>query len=665
MRIHRDIKSLPEFKNAVITIGSFDGVHRGHQKIISRINKLANDIEGESVIITFDPHPRKIIYPRDKSLKLLSTTDEKLLLFEKYGLDHVVIVPFSIEFSQQNPREYLDKFIMSNFNPSYIVIGYDHRFGLNRSGDIHMLKRYSLEHGFKVLEIKKQEIEDITISSTKIRNALLEGDISHANLFLGHHYIIKGIVVHGDKIGKQLGFPTANISISENEKLIPKKGIYAVQVVINEKKYGGMMYIGDRPTINTAQKTSIEVNIFDFNGDLYGETIEVELVAFIRYDEKYDELKLLRNQLVKDKATAQHLLSNQYNQSEEEITLAIAILNYNGVDFLESYLPSVIESCPDYAEVVVIDNNSDDESVNYLEEWHPEVKIVNLHKNYGFAGGYNRGMEEINQEFTFLLNSDVLVENGCIEHLMNVILNSDDTAIVQPTILSLEEKKKYEYAGAAGGLVDKLGYPFCRGRIFEETEEINNIYTDAEIFWASGAAMLVKTKIFKALGGFDRDYFAHQEEIDFCWRAKRAGYKIKFVSDSIVYHLGGGTLSYDNPQKAFLNFRNNLYTIIKNESVLKLMWLLPFRFILDGAAALHFLLQKKPKHILSIIKAHWTVLFTFRKYWMKRAVYNKLIDKHKIAPPNYIGKINKSIVWQYFILGRKRVADILKLESTK
>jgi len=227
MRIFRDIQALPEFNNAVITIGSFDGVHIGHQKIIKRLKHLAKEIDGESVIITFDPHPRKIIYPKDDSLQLLTTLEEKIDLCESFGVDNLVIVPFSIEFSQQLPREYVEKFLIGAFSPKYIVIGYDHRFGLNRKGDINLLQEYQEEHDFEVVQIKKQELEDITISSTKIRNALLKGDIENANHFLNHRYKLSGIVSHGDKIGKTIGYPTANISIEEPSKLIPLNGVYA------------------------------------------------------------------------------------------------------------------------------------------------------------------------------------------------------------------------------------------------------------------------------------------------------------------------------------------------------------------------------------------------------------------------------------------------------
>ncbi len=451
MRIHHDVNELPDFKNAILTIGSFDGVHRGHQKIIQRLNHLAKEVQGESVLITFDPHPRQVIYPKDDSLELLTTTEEKLKLFDIYGLDHVIIVPFSIEFSQQNPREYLEKFILKNFNPHTFIIGYDHRFGLNRSGDINLLREFAKSHDFDVIEIKKQEIEEITISSTKIRNSLTIGDVDIAHMLLSHPYSISGKVVHGDKIGTQLGFPTANLSIGSKYKLIPADGVYAVNVSIEDQVYGGMLYIGNRPTINTKQKRSLEVNIFDFDRDIYDSDIDIQLIEFVRGDEKYDTLNQLRKQLIKDKEKVQEILSiNLESQSKKK--LSIAILNYNGFEFLESYLPSVIEALPENSEIVVIDNASTDESISFLEEWFPDIRIIILHKNYGFAGGYNRGLEEIDAEFTLILNSDVRLTPGCILPLISALKN-ENVAAVQPCILSMESEEFYEYAGAAGGVL--------------------------------------------------------------------------------------------------------------------------------------------------------------------------------------------------------------------
>ncbi len=505
MNIYKDINSLPDFNNAVITIGSFDGVHRGHQKIIKRIKQLAKEINGESVIITFDPHPRKIIYPKDNSLKLLNSLEEKLHLCEKYGVDNVVIVPFSIEFSQQHPQEYIEKFILGKFNPRYIVIGYDHRFGLNRKGDIDMLKHYAQTAVFDVILIKKQDIEEITISSSKIRKAIEIGDIKTANDFLNHNYKLSGIVVHGDKIGQTIGYPTANIKITEKDKLVPQNGVYAVSCTIEGLEVNGMMYIGNRPTIKDGNKErKIEVNLFDFNDNIYDKKITINVLSHIRSDMKFDSLESLKGQLAIDRIDVMSFLNNVPTKYIPENNVTIAILNYNGANYLEAYLPQVLFSSIQPINVTVIDNASTDESVSYIKEWHPEIQIIELTKNHGFAEGYNRGMEYIDSKYTVILNSDVEVSENWLDPILQQFEEDEQIGIIQPKILSLEERSKFEYAGACGGLIDNLGYPYCRGRIFDTVETDEGQYdTIMEIDWASGAAMVVKTELFEKLGGFD------------------------------------------------------------------------------------------------------------------------------------------------------------------
>lgn len=555
MQIHKNIQSLPAFTNAVITIGSFDGVHRGHQKILQRIRSLSKEISGESVVITFHPHPRQIIYPKDKSLKLLSTLQERIRLIEMQGIDHLVVVPFSIEFSQQDPREYIEKFLLGKFTPSYIVVGYDHQFGLNRTGDIRLLRSYCESHNFEVLQIEKQEMEDITISSTKVRNALSLAEMSTAYKLLNHHYRISGTVVHGQRIGTQLGFPTANLRLSNKRKLVPPHGIYACYIHYGSKKFDGMLYIGRKPTIDGKHKTSIEVNIFEFNQSIYGETLDIEIVMFLRSDEKFETLEALAIQLKEDKLNAQTILS-AFNKAEAKKAFAtIAILNYNGKEYLEAFLPTVIDSSIAYNyDVWVADNNSSDDSLAYVKEWHPEVTLLPFKKNYGFARGYNQIFKQLDSKYTVILNSDVMVTPNWLDPILDLMEKDRLIAACQPKILALEKENKFEYAGAAGGLMDKWGYPFCYGRIFQKTEVDEGQYDDVEeVFWASGAAMVVRTDLFKQMGGFDEDYFAHQEEIDLCWRLKQFGYKVMAVPASKVYHLGGGTLNYGNSKKTFLN----------------------------------------------------------------------------------------------------------------
>jgi riboflavin kinase/FMN adenylyltransferase len=307
MKVFRDFGNLPEIKNAVLTIGTFDGVHSGHQQIIARINELAHETKGESVILTFHPHPRLVINPADTSLKLLNTLDEKIALLGNYGVDNLIITPFSVQFSEMSADSYVNDFLCSKIHPQIIVIGYDHRFGKDREGGIHTFKKLSDELGFRVEEISQQTVDDITVSSTKIRNALHEGKAQLANQLLGHPYSLSGPVVKGEALGRHLGFPTANIEINDANKLIPKEGIYAAKTIYDGKVYNSMLYIGSRPTFRGKNQT-IEVNIFDFSEDIYGKTLTVELVAAIRDDIKFDTADALMHQLRKDKEAAEKIL---------------------------------------------------------------------------------------------------------------------------------------------------------------------------------------------------------------------------------------------------------------------------------------------------------------------------------------------------------------------
>jgi len=315
MRVFRDIHNLPDFTNAVITIGSFDGIHHGHQEIFQKLKDQAKECEGETIVITFHPHPRQIIYPKDKSLQLLTSIDEKIRILAGLGIDHLVIVPFTVEFSQQSADEYIHKFLHDKFQPRYIVIGYDHKFGLNRQGDINYLKAHSEQLNFEIIEISAQEKEDIVISSTKVRNALLEGRVAFANSLLQHNYTLGGVVSTGQNIGTKIGYPTANILVTERHKLIPKNGIYAVKVNLDLGTFGGMLYIGNRPTVDDDGHISVEVNIFDFNHNIYGEKIEVEILEWIRGDQKFDGLEELKAELKRDKKASIAIIQNRTDLS--------------------------------------------------------------------------------------------------------------------------------------------------------------------------------------------------------------------------------------------------------------------------------------------------------------------------------------------------------------
>ena len=310
MKVFREIDKPFLFKHAVVTIGTFDGVHKGHQKIISYLNQTAKEIGGESVIITFHPHPRFLINKDDKRLHLLNTIDEKLALLEKYEVDNVVVAPFTQEFSQLSAAQYLEDFLVNKFKPAKIVIGYDHHFGNNRTGNIDMLLANKEKYGYELEEIKKQTVDAIDVSSTKIRIALEAGEIKKANQLLGHRYGIEGMVMKGKQIGRTIGFATANIAVTVAYKLIPATGVYAVKVFVGDKQLNGMLNIGYRPTFEGNDRT-IEVHIFEFNQEIYGEQIKIELVARIRDEQKFESIDLLKAQLDMDKVSSMELLKNE------------------------------------------------------------------------------------------------------------------------------------------------------------------------------------------------------------------------------------------------------------------------------------------------------------------------------------------------------------------
>ena len=313
MRIYRDLNRLPTFDNAVLTIGSFDGVHIGHQQIIRQINQLAEDHQGVSVLITFHPHPRMVVQQADQTVKLLTTLEEKAALLEQYGVDVLVIVPFSRQFAAQSPDAYIRDFLVQHFQPKIIAIGYDHRFGKNRAGDIGYLRRFQETYGFEVVEISRQDVDDMAVSSTKVRRAVAVGEMKRAAQLLGHPFGITGKVVQGLRIGHTIGFPTANVEVLDPYKLIPPTGIYAVRVWHKKQRYNAMLYIGHRPTIDQDLAQTIEVNIFDFDQEIYGDVLQVEFVAYLRGDAKFDSLEALQEQLEKDRLDTLRVFQQQTN----------------------------------------------------------------------------------------------------------------------------------------------------------------------------------------------------------------------------------------------------------------------------------------------------------------------------------------------------------------
>ena len=318
--------------------------------------------------------------------------------------------------------------------------------------------------------------------------------------------------------------------------------------------------------------------------------------------------------------------------------LAIIILNWNGEKLLKQFIPSVI-AYSNEASIYIADNASTDHSVDFIKAEYPFIKIIQNNSNNGYAKGYNDALKHINADVFCLLNSDVEVSKNWLSPIIKTFNKNPNTAIIQPKILDFKNKAYFEYAGAAGGFIDKYGYPYCRGRIFNTIEKDNNQYNDtSEIFWASGACFFIRTSVFKELKGFDDSFFAHMEEIDLCWRAKNKGYSIKYVGTSKIYHVGGATLNNTNPKKTFLNFRNSLFTITKNAKG-PLLEIIGTRLILDGIAGIKFLFELKPKHTLAIIKAHFNFYYHFYQLLKQRR-----LEKNKIK---YYKKT--SIVFDYFV----------------
>ncbi|MEO6165877.1 MAG: bifunctional riboflavin kinase/FAD synthetase [Chitinophagales bacterium] len=308
MQVHKNAGSLPSFKNAVITVGTFDGVHRGHQHLIQRIKKLAAEISGESVLITFDPHPRTIVFPEDHSVRILSTLDEKIELLEQLQVDHLVVAPFTREFSLLTARDYVDHFLAGKFHPAIIAIGYNHQFGHHRDGNIELLRKLSGNYGFRVEEITKQLVDDIEVSSTRIRIALQEGDVKTAAHLLGHPYSLQGMVVKGNQLGRKFGYPTANIALADPLKLVPSDGVYVIQAQAGDRLLNGVASIGFRPTINGRHRT-IEAYLFDFDGDLYDQQLKIEFIEWLRPELKFETVDLMILEIDKDVVRAKEILA--------------------------------------------------------------------------------------------------------------------------------------------------------------------------------------------------------------------------------------------------------------------------------------------------------------------------------------------------------------------
>ena len=320
--------------------------------------------------------------------------------------------------------------------------------------------------------------------------------------------------------------------------------------------------------------------------------------------------------------------------------VAVVILNYNGQKFLETFLPSIVKNNDGY-EIIIDDNASTDNSIDFLKSNYSNIKVIQLTNNEGFAGGYNNALQKIEAEYYVLLNSDVEVSSNWTKPIIDLMDNNTSIAACQPKIRSYHQKTHFEYAGAAGGYIDWLGYPFCRGRVFDSYEQDLGQYDDTkEVFWATGACMFVRAKVFHDLGGFDTHFFAHMEEIDLCWRMKNAGYKVMYSSVSMVYHVGGGTLHKSNPRKTFLNYRNGLAMLYKNLPSNKLFSTILLRLVLDGISGVKLLIDGSFSDFLAVIKAHF-------------AFYAMIPKLERKSPKNVIGIYQKSIVWEHFVKKQK------------
>ncbi len=334
--------------------------------------------------------------------------------------------------------------------------------------------------------------------------------------------------------------------------------------------------------------------------------------------------------------------------------VAVVILNWNGRKFLEDFLPSVVASTYPNLNVVMADNGSTDDSIAFTKQHYPNVEIVVNEENYGFAGGYNEALKKVEADYYVLLNSDVEVSPNWIEPLIEKLESDPLIAACQPKVKAYHNKDYFEYAGAAGGFIDAYGYPFCRGRIFDTCELDEGQYEHStEIFWATGAALCMRAELYHQMGGLDADFFAHMEEIDLCWRIKNAGYQIHYCPESVVYHVGGGTLQKENPRKTYLNFRNNLTMYIKNASTTDLLFRLPIRYALDVVAAYRFLLGGKRKDYWAVARSHFYFFGNLGKSFAKRKAVKSLIKEVKVASPNTKGKYDGLLIWEYYAKGKK------------
>jgi len=356
--------------------------------------------------------------------------------------------------------------------------------------------------------------------------------------------------------------------------------------------------------------------------------------------------------IYKNRSFASVIWQNILKTAMSRPLVSIVILNWNGRPFLQRFLSSVLAGTWPHQEVVIIDNASTDDSVAWLRHHHPQVRIIQHPENFGYAKGYNEGLKQIRADYYVLLNSDVEVPPGWIEPVMALMESDPQIAVCQPKLLQFDRRDHFEYAGAAGGWLDYLGYPFARGRVFDICELDTGQYDKVRpIFWASGAAMFVRASVYHELGGLDEYFFAHQEEIDFCWRAQLAGYQVVACPQSVVYHVGGGTLPKGNARKVYLNFRNNLVMMAKNLPAAEAAWKISLRFVLDTISACKSLLAGEGTYFVAVFRAHGAFI-----RWLFRERKKSLFPVSRQGKPR--GYCRKSVVWAYFIAGKKTFAEI-------
>lgn len=342
-------------------------------------------------------------------------------------------------------------------------------------------------------------------------------------------------------------------------------------------------------------------------------------------------------------------------------SVAVVILNWNGRYFLEKFLPSVYNSSYSNIQFILGDNGSTDDSIAFVEKHYTNIQIIRNDQNYGFAEGYNRILKQVSADYLVLLNSDVEVTPDWMQPVIAMLEKNPDMAAAQPKILAYHDRNKFEHAGAAGGYLDCFGFPFCRGRIVDQTETDHGQYNDEkDVFWATGAAFFIKSSCWKAAQGFDGDFFAHMEEIDLCWRLKRMGYRIGYCPDAVVYHVGGGTLAASNPKKTYLNFRNNLIMIQKNHSFWGAVFVIAIRLWIDLFAIFHFIFKGNAKDAAAVSKAHRGFFAVFFKTVAKRKLMRSREQQLRIGKPDQSGYYKGSMIWGYYLLGKKTFDSLFR-----